>query len=94
MSLVHVDHDFLQLDYDEDATSHSAQSYFDDELGHQPFNNRSAEEMRIMLQTIGKDLSLDEYSLKKLEIFLRTELPFFAVTRRLVRQCVNQNFVY
>lgn len=90
---VKLDVSFLQLDYQKDENSYDALSYFEEE-GNLPFNSNSDLEMVMMMQRIGEEMSLDEYSLKKLEIFLRTELPFFAVTRRLVLQWVTKNFLY
>lgn len=88
-----IDETFLQLDYTEDTNEYHASTYFE-ERGNEPFDAMSAKQMCLMLQAIGETMLLDEYSLKKLEIFLRTELPFFAVTRRLVFQWVTKNFVY
>lgn len=90
---VKLDVSFLQLDYQKDENSYDALSYFEEE-GNLAFNSNSDLEMVMMMQRIGEEMGLDEYSLKKLEIFLRTELPFFAVTRRLVLQWVTKNFLY
>lgn len=93
MNLVHLNESFLQLDYENDPQEFDEQRYFEED-GSQPFNAKSKKEMLVMLNVIGRDLRLDEYSLKKLEIFLRSELPFFAVNRRLVRKWVNENFLF
>ena len=90
---LNITEDFLQLDYEKDMQQFDVKCYFDEE-GGEPFDASSSKEMLMMLNQIGEDLHLDEYSLKKLEIFLKTELPFFAVNRRLVRQWVQKNFVY
>ncbi|ACZ12292.1 hypothetical protein [Sulfurospirillum deleyianum] len=90
---LNITEDFLQLDYEKDMKQFDAERYFEEE-GHEAFDANSLPEMLMMLNQIGEDLHLDEYSLKKLEIFLKTELPFFAVNRRLVRQWVQKNFVY
>lgn len=92
MSL-HVNKDFLQLEYTHDAKSYDEARYLEEE-GNEPFDAHSANQMIVMMHLIGKAMGLDEYSLKKLEIFLRSELPFFAVTRRLVFQWVTKNFLY
>jgi len=88
-----INADSLQLDYQKDPKEYDATHFFEKE-GSEKFDANSANQMLIMLNQIGLDMHLDEYSLKKLEIFLRTELPFFAVNRRLVRQWVNENFLY
>jgi hypothetical protein len=93
MNLVHLNESFLQLDYENDPQEFDQQRYFEED-GSQPFNAKSPKEMIVMLNVIGRDLRLDEYALKKLEIFLRSELPFFAVNRRLVRQWVSENFLF
>ncbi len=85
--------DFLQLDYHSDPKAYEPSKFFEEE-GSEKFDAYSANQMLIMLNQIGLDMSLDDYSLKKLEIFLRTELPFFTVNRRLVRKWVTENFLY
>ena len=92
MSL-HVNEDFLQLEYTEDFKPYDETRYFEEE-GNEPFNAHSSQQMQMMMRRIGETMGLDDYSLKKLEVFLRTELPFFAVTRRLVFQWVTKNFLY
>lgn len=93
MNLKIVNESFLQLEYETDPKAYDETRYFEEE-GSEPFNAHSAKQMLIMLNTLGHDLLLDEYALKKLEYFLRGELPFFAVNRRLVRQWVTQNFLF
>jgi len=85
--------DFLQLDYQQDPNEYDAEHFFERD-GSEKFDANSANQMLIMLNQIALDIHLDAYALKKLEIFLRTELPFFTVNRRLVRQWVNENFLY
>ncbi len=92
MSL-HVNEDFLQLEYTKEQKDYNETRYFEEE-GNEPFDAHSSQQMQIMMSHIGKTMGLDDYSLKKLEVFLRTELPFFTVTRRLVFQWVTQNFLY
>ncbi len=92
MSL-HVNEDFLQLEYAEDLKSYDETRYLEEE-GNEPFDAHSSQQMQIMMRHLGTTMRLDDYSLKKLEIFLRSELPFFAVTRRLVFQWVTKNFLY
>ena len=90
---LHVKENSLQLDYQPEDKNYDEKSYFEEE-GNEKFDITSAKQMVIMINKISDELELDEYSLKKLEIFLSTELPFFAVTRRLVLSWVTKNFVY
>ncbi|NCD12559.1 MAG: hypothetical protein EOL93_08390 [Epsilonproteobacteria bacterium] len=90
---LNITEDFLQLDYEKDMKQFNPKTYFKEE-GSEKFDGNSSQEMLMMLNQIGEDLHLDDYSLKKLEIFLKTELPFFAVNRRLIREWVQKNFVY
>jgi len=90
---LHVSEDFLQLEYTKELKNYDEERYFEEE-GNEAFDAHSLKQMQIMMTRIGEAMSLDDYSLKKLEVFLRTELPFFAVTRRLVFQWVTKNFLY
>ena len=93
MSL-HVKEDFLQFDdYQPDATVYNESTYFDLE-GSEKFDKTSAKQMLMMMNRVSADLRLDTYSMKKLEVVLREELPFFAVNRRLVLNWVNENFLF
>lgn len=92
MSL-HVKEDFLHFDYDADERIYDEKRYFEEE-GSEPFDNRSAKQMLLMMNRIGADLQLDAYALKRLEVMLRTDLPFFAVNRRLILNWVSENFLF
>ncbi|WP_333804240.1 hypothetical protein [Sulfurospirillum sp.] len=89
-----VKEDFLQFDdYQPDAKDYNASTYFELE-GSEKFDKTSAKQMLVMMNRISADLRLDSYSMKKLEVVLREELPFFAVNRRLVLNWVNENFLF
>lgn len=89
-----INEDFLQFDdYLSDNTSYNEATFFEEE-GSEKFDKRSAKQMVMMINRVASDLRLDEYSMKKLEIVLREELPFFAVNRRLVLNWVNENFLF
>lgn len=93
MSL-HVKEDFLQFDdYQPDTLVYNESTYFDLE-GSEKFDKMSAKQMLMMMNRVSADLRLDAYSMKKLEVVLREELPFFAVNRRLVLNWVNDNFLF
>ncbi len=84
----------LQFNYtleDEDVTM----SKFFEEEGTLPFNTNSKIQMQMMMEEVCHTLALiDDYSIKKLEMMLKYELPFFTVNRRLVRNWVIENFIY
>ena len=89
-----IQEDFLQFDeYQHDDTTYNEATFFEAE-GSEKFDKSSAKQMVMMMNRIAYDLRLDEYSMKKLEIVLREELPFFAVNRRLVLNWVNENFLF
>jgi len=88
-----VKEDFLQLDYNQDDAIYDEASFFDEE-NSQPFDKYSAKQMLLMMNRVSENLQLDDYAMKKLEIVLRDELPFFAVNRRLVLKWINENFLF
>lgn len=89
-----INEDFLQFDdYLSDNTSYNEATFFEVE-GSEKFDKTSSKQMVMMMNRVASDLRLDEYSMKKLEIVLREELPFFAVNRRLVLNWVNENFLF
>ena len=90
---LHVKKDFLQFDYDEDHRSYDEQRYFDEE-GHEPFDKNSDKQMLLMMNRLSDELQLDAYALKRLEVMLRTDLPFFAINRRLILNWVSENFLF
>lgn len=93
MSL-HVNEDFLQFDdYQRDDREYNEHTYFEAE-GSEKFDTTSAKQMLMMMNRVSTQLGLDDYSMKKLEVILREELPFFAVNRRLVLKWINENFLF
>lgn len=89
-----IKEDFLQFDdYQHDENTYNEATFFEEE-GSKKFDKTSAKQMLMMMNRISTDLRLDAYSMKKLEIVLREELPFFAVNRRLVLNWVNENFLF
>ncbi len=92
MSL-HVNEDFLLFDYDEDNRSYDEARFFDEEV-HEPFDKRSSKQMLLMMNRLSKELQLDEYAMKRLEVMLREDLPFFAINRRLILNWVVENFLF
>lgn len=84
----------FELEYNSQNISVNSESFFEEE-GNLPFDTHSLVHTKIMMEEIQKALDLqDTYSLKKLEIVLRYELPFFAVNRRLIKNWLMDNFIY
>lgn len=68
---------------------------FFEENGSNPFNTNSSEETKYMMKAVSEALNIeDDYRLRKLEITLRYDLPFFATNRRLVKNWLMDNFIY
>ncbi len=84
----------LGFDYESDGNSYDIATFFDKE-GKEKFNPKSKEQMLIMLQDIATKLNIDdEYGIKRLEVMIHYELPFFAINRRLIRDWLLKNFIY
>lgn len=88
-----VQESFLHFDYDADERIYDEKCYFEED-GSEPFDSHSAKQMLLMMNRIGSDLQLDDYALRRLEVMLRTDLPFFAVNRRLILNWVSENFLF
>ncbi len=87
-----VERDFLQFDYNEDEREYDVSRYFTED-GSEPFDKHSVKQMLVMMNHIGNALHLDDYALKRLEVMLRTDLPLFAVNRRLILNWISKNFL-
>lgn len=71
------------------------ETIFFEEEGSLPFDANSKTQMHIMMKEISKELNLiDDYSIKKLEMILKYELPTFTATRRLVKNWMLENFIF
>lgn len=92
MSL-HVNENALQFDYASDEKFYDETRYFEEESGEK-FDKTSAKQMVVMINRLSYDLGLDDYGIKRLEVVLREDLPFFAVNRRLVLNWCRDNFIY
>ena len=90
---LHVNEDFLQFDYHDDELSYDEKAYFEEESGEK-FDKTSSKQMVLMINRISYELGLDAYALKRLEVMLHEDLPFFAVNRRLVLNWASENFLY
>lgn len=88
-----VDESFLQFNYEADEQIYDEQCYFNEE-GHQKFNEKSAIQMLIMMNRLSREFGLDSYALKRLEITLHEDLPFYATNRRLVFNWASETFLY
>ncbi len=68
---------------------------FFEEDGNLPFDSESKAQMQVMMKEVCDKLALkDEYLIKKLEMMLKYELPFFATNRRLARNWMVENFIF
>lgn len=92
MSL-HVNENNLQFEYEADAKIYDEMRYLEEESGEK-FDKTSAKQMVIMINRLSYELGLDDYGIKRLEVVLREDLPFFAVNRRLVLNWCKDNFIY
>ncbi len=92
MSL-HVEEDFLEFEYEYDERCYDEKRYFEEE-GGEKFDETSSKQMLIMINRLSYELGLDDYALKRLEVMLHEDLPFFAVNRRLVLNWASENFLY
>ncbi|MDD3343493.1 MAG: hypothetical protein PHR87_07965 [Sulfurospirillaceae bacterium] len=90
---LHVSEDFLQFNYMPDDTIYDEKRYFEEE-GTQKFDSTSAKQMLIMMNHLSSKLDLDAYALKRLEVMLHEDLPFFTINRRLVFKFASENFLY
>ncbi len=91
---LHVDENILQFEYNEDENIYDKNRFFAEE-GSEKFIDTSKKQMLLMLQTITDELNItDEYGIKKVEVMLKSELPFFAVNRRIIKNWILQNFIY
>ncbi len=69
--------------------------FFFEEEGNLPFDTESKIQMQVMMKEVCDKLALqDEYLIKKLELMLKYELPFFATNRRLARNWMIENFIF
>lgn len=91
---LHVGEKILQFEYNQDENIYDKTKFFTEE-GSEKFINTSKQQILLMLQSIADELNIeDEYGVKKVEVMLKSELPFFAVNRRLVKNWILQNFIY
>jgi len=90
---LHVNEAFLQFGYENDERLYDEKVYFEEE-GGEKFDETSSKQMILMINRLSYELGLDEYALKRLEVMLHEDLPFFAVNRRLVLNWASENFLY
>jgi len=84
----------LQFEYEIANETIDIKEFFEAD-GNLPFNTESKSQMQVMMKEVCDKLALqDEYSIKKLEMMLKYELPFFATNRRLARNWMIENFIF
>jgi len=84
----------MQFEYNLLDEKIDEEKYFE-ENGNLPFDTESKVQMQVMIKEVCDKLRLkDEYLIKKLEMMLKYELPFFATNRRLARNWIVENFIF
>ena len=84
----------LQFEYDNSALTIDEKEFFE-KNGNLPFDTECKLQMQVMMKEVCDKLHLnDEYLIKKLEMMLKYELPFFATNRRLARNWMVENFIF
>ncbi|WP_024955843.1 hypothetical protein [Sulfurospirillum arcachonense] len=84
----------LQFEYKILDEKINKEEFFEKE-GNLPFDGDSKIQMEVMMQEICDKLALkDEYLIKKLEVTLKYDLPFFAANRRLAKNWILENFIF
>jgi len=84
----------IQFEYKEVDEKIDTVKFFKEE-GNLPFDTDSKTQMQVMMKEVCDKLALqDEYLIKKLEMMLKYELPFFATNRRLARNWMIENFIF
>jgi len=84
----------IQFEYKEVDEKIDTVKFFEEE-GNLPFDTDSKTQMQVMMKEVCDKLALqDEYLIKKLEMMLKYELPFFATNRRLARNWMIENFIF
>jgi len=84
----------LQFEYKVADDCIDSAKFFTEE-GDLPFNTDSKRQMQVMMKEVSDKLAIqDEYLIKKLEMMLKYELPFFATNRRLARNWMIENFIF
>ena len=84
----------LQFEYQVVDDYIDSAKFFKEE-GDLPFDADSKTQMQVMMKEVSDKLAIqDEYLIKKLEMMLKYELPFFATNRRLARNWMIENFIF
>lgn len=84
----------LQFEYKKTDEEIDVDNFFTEE-GNLVFDKESSEQMKVMMQEIcDKLLISDAYLIKKLEVVLKYDLPFFATTRNLAKKWTLENFIF
>jgi len=84
----------LQFDYKKENEEIEEKTFFG-ENGNLLFDTDSKVQMKVMMKEVCDKLQLkDEYLIKKLELMLKYELPFFATNRLLARNWMVENFIF
>lgn len=82
----------LRFLYAKDDESLSCEEFWKEEGG--AFDKENKTHVFYMIQAVCEQLQLDEYGVAKLESAIKTELPFFAKTRRIAKEWLMREFIY
>lgn len=82
----------LRFSYKKSDEQTSYEAFWKEEGG--AFDKENKTHVLYLIEAISKELQLDEYGLAKLESTIKTELPFFAKTRRIAKQWLVREFIY
>ncbi len=81
----------LILDYKQDSSKLSYEEFWAEKSGD--FDKEDRTHVGFLIQRVSKALSLDDYAIKRLEVSINTELPFFAYKRMLAYKWLMENFL-
>ncbi|PID48401.1 MAG: hypothetical protein CR967_00135 [Proteobacteria bacterium] len=82
----------LMLTYKKESKKETFEEFWENKSGDFDIDDKT--HVLYMMEFISKNLDLDEYALKRLEITIKTELPFFACKRFLAKKWLMENFEY
>ncbi len=82
----------LVLEYSKESPNCDSESFWADKMGDFDANNKT--HVKFLMQSVSEILKLDEYAIKRLEVTIKTELPFFAKKRLLAKKWLVKHYEY
>ena len=87
--------ELLEFPYDDNSSEEYNSETFFTKYGDKKLDTTSKKQILILMEEISNKLNLDDpYSIKRLEVAIHNDIPFFAVNRKLIRNWLLQNFIY